>query len=99
MYKVGDKVCIERTTTIGTIVKITEKRGDIVVDFGSYKDTYRKDGWTRGDIWSARHIIPLTDELQKQIDEKKLIRKCRDAFEKASLDAEKAEKILAILGD
>ena len=60
--KIGDRVIknYENSlpTAIGTVVNITEKRGDYVVDYGNYKETYRYDGCQRGvDVWNMSHII------------------------------------------
>ena len=44
MFKVGDKVSRNKTQCIGTVVKITDKRKDVVVDFGNFKETYTQNG-------------------------------------------------------
>ena len=101
--KIGDRVIRNYSnslpTSIGTVVNITEKRGDYVVDYGNYKETYRYDGWQRGgDVWSRSHIQLLTPEIEDRIRQVNLIRKCRDAFEKKKdLTANQAEMILKIL--
>lgn len=102
--KVGDRVisCYIRgfTPFVGTVVKITEKRKDIVVDYGRFKETYSSDGWEKGsDKWFNRSYIKvLTPEIEEQLREDEIIRKCRDAFkEKKDLTFEQAEKILKIL--
>ena len=47
-FKIGDKVIRNYKnslpTSIGTVVNITKKRGDVIVDYGNYKETYRSDG-------------------------------------------------------
>ena len=103
--KIGDRVIRNYgnslPTSIGIVVNITKKRGDYVVDYGNYKETYRYDGWQRGgDIWNRSHIQLLTPEIEERIRQINLIRKCRDAFEKKkNLTADQAEKILAILNN
>ena len=102
--KIGDKVIRNYgnslPTSIGTVVNITKKRDDYVVDYGNYKETYRYDGWQRGgDIWTQSHIQLLTPEIEEHIRQINLIRKCRDTFNKKDLTAEQAEKILEILED
>ena len=103
--KIGDKVIrnygYSLQTSIGVVTNITEKRGDYVVDYGNYKETYRYDGWQRGgDVWSRSHIQLLTPEIEERIRQLNLIRKCRDAFEKKkNLTADQAEKILKILNN
>lgn len=103
-FKVGDKVIRNYkydfgSVSVGTIIKITPKRSDIVVDYGHYKETYDKDGYTKGDVWSTSFIRVLTPEIEKEIDDMRTINKCRNAFKKKSseLTVEQAEKILDIL--
>ena len=102
-FKIGDKVIrnYKRAlhTSIGTVVNITQKRGDVVVDYGDYKETYRSDGWQRGDIWTRSNIQLLTPEIEERIRQINLIRKCRTIFEKKDLTADQAERILAILAE
>ena len=103
--KIGDRVIknYENSlpTAIGTVVNITEKRGDYVVDYGNYKETYRYDGCQRGvDVWNMSHIQLLTSDIEERIRQVNLIRKCRNAFEKKkNLTADQAEKILEILNN
>ena len=102
-FNIGDKVIRKYrnslSTSIGTVVNITKKRRDVVVDYGNYKETYRSDGWQRGgDIWTRSTIQLLTPEIQEEIRKINLIRKCRDTFEKKKdLTVDQAERILAIL--
>lgn len=102
-FKIGDKVIRNYRsgypTSIGTVVNITKKRRDVVVDYGNYKETYASDGWRRGgNVWSHSYIQLLTPEIEEEIRQSNLIRKCRDAFEKKKdLTATQAEKILEIL--
>lgn len=97
--KVGDRVILCNnwgfTSSVGTVIKITEKRKDIVVDYGRYKETYSSDGWRKGNTSS---IKVLTPEIEEQLRQNKIIRKCRDTFEKKKdLTFEQAEQILKIL--
>ena len=101
-FKIGDKVIrnygTSLPTSIGTVVNITQKRGDVVVDYGNYKETYNSNGWQRGDIWTSSHIQLLTPEIEERIRQINLIRKCKDTLEKKKdLTADQAEKILTIL--
>lgn len=105
-FRVGDKVVRNYrydlgSVSIGTVVKITPKRNDIIVDYGHYKETYSKDGYTKGDVWSRSYIRVLTPEIEKEINDMKIINKCRNIFKKKSskLTVEQAEKILKILND
>ena len=102
-FNIGDKVIrnykSSLATSIGTVVNITKKRRDVVVDYGYYKETYDSDGWQRGgNIWNRSTIHLLTPEIQEEIRKINLTRKCRDTFEKKKdLTADQAERILAIL--
>lgn len=104
-FNIGDKVIRDYKNgmyaSIGTVVNITEKRGDVVVDYGHYKETYRSDGRGKGgSAWMAPTIQLLTPEIREKIRKINLIRKCRDTFEKKKdLTAEQAERILAILAE
>lgn len=104
-FKIGDQVIRNYRdalpASIGTVVNITKKRGDVVVDYGNYKETYRSDGWQKGgDIWTRSTIQLLTPEIQEEIRKINLIRKCRNIFEKKKdLTADQAERILAILSE
>jgi len=104
-FKIGDKVIRNYRsgylTSIGTVVNITKKRGDVVIDYGNYKETYTSNGWQRGgDIWSRSRIQLLTPEIEEEILQGNLIKKCRDTFEKKKdLTADQAERILEILNE
>lgn len=103
--KIGDRVIRNYNnslpTSIGVVVNITQKRGDYVVDYGNYKETYRYDGWQRGgDVWTRSHIQLLTPEIEERIRQINLVRKCRDEFDKKkSLTADQAARILEILSE
>ena len=104
-FNIGDKVIRNYknslTTSIGTVINITKKRGDVVVDYGNYKETYRSDGWQRsGDIWTRSTIQLLTPEIHEEIRKINLIQKCRSIFEKKKdITADQAERILVILAE
>lgn len=103
-FKIGDKVVRNYNTgygtSIGTVVKITPKRKDVVVDFGRYKETYESDGWQKGgDIWTRSTITLLTPEIEQDLADRKLIATCKDVFAKTKLSAAQARKILEILKD
>ena len=101
--KIGDRVIRNYNnslpTSIGVVVNITQKRGDYVVDYGNYKETYRYDGWQRGgDVWSRSRIQLLTPEIEERIRQINLVRKCRDEFnKKKNLTVDQATRILEIL--
>lgn len=100
--KVGDRVVLCHVNmgyvSTGTVIKITEKRKDIVVDYGRYKETYSSNGWQKGSGFCCSYIKVLTPEIEEQLRQAEIIRKCRDTFEKKKdLTFEQAEKILKIL--
>lgn len=102
MFKVGEKVVSNSysnsSKTIGTVIRVTQKRKDVVVDFGNYEETYNKDGKSKNnEIWFRSYIEPLTPELEKEIYDNRLIRKCIKVFENSTLNADQAKKILEIL--
>lgn len=99
-FNVGDKVVINGTITIGTVIKITPKRKDVVVDYGRFKSTYGLDGYEKGtDIWHSSKIILLTPEIEKQIADYKTITKCKDMFQRTKLTADQAVRIIDILSE
>lgn len=108
-FKVGDKVVRNygkykvniRSISMGTVIRITPKRNDIVVDYGHYQETYNKDGYTKGSVWNMSFIKILTPEIEKEINDIKTIEKCKNIFENkiSKLTVEQAEKIIKILND
>ena len=102
-FSVGDKVVTWGNWTsrrIGTITKITPKRKDVVVDFGSYKCTYDLNGWEKGGgIWNRSHIEPLTEKIKQEIIDRNIVTKCQSLMEEygRNLPVDKARKIIAIL--
>lgn len=103
-FKVGDKVITQHINTgygrIGTVIKITPKRQDIVVDFGDYQETFDKSGWQKSDdVWYRSSIILFTPEIEKELQDAALIRKCKDVFSKTNLTPELAKKILELLNE
>ena len=105
-FSVGDKVvCCHYgygEKQIGTVVRVTEKRKDIIVDFGRYKETFGADGFRKSsDVWHNSYLKLLTPEIEEEIRRSKLIRECRNTFDEKCkhLTANQAEKILAILNE
>ena len=102
-FKVGDKVISSNVSgfgsqVTGTVVKVTEKRKDVVVDFGNYKETYDKTGWQKGgDIWFKSTIRLLTPEIEEDIRQKNIIYKCKEKLKNAKITYEQAVKILEVL--
>jgi hypothetical protein len=104
-FSIGDKVVCNYSRAsrcIGTVVNVTKKRGDVVVDYGNYKETYSADGFSKGgDIWSHSYIELLTPEIQEDMRRINLILECRKTFKAKceQLTANQAEKILSILNE
>ena len=62
---------------IGTVVKITKKRKDVVVQFPSWTKTFRGDGVNRqSDTWHRSWIEPLTQEIVEELNRKNKAAKC-----------------------
>lgn len=82
MFEVGQKVVIKTRHgygEVGTVLRITEKRKDVVVQFPNYKANYGLDGWEKGsDVWSMTKIVPVTADVEEEIAHLKKIYKCRD---------------------
>lgn len=100
MFEVGQRV-VNNRDQIGIIKRITPS-GMIVVSYGKYETRYRKDGWATGNesVYYKTFIRPLTEEKEKKIKEDRLIWNCIFYFDNNHnlLTAEKAKKILEILG-
>lgn len=102
-FNVGDKVVGSygmSRKNIGIIIRVTEKRKDVVVDFGSYKLTYDRNGWEKNcNAWSRSYIKPLTPEIEEEIRQAEIINKCWVVFDKnkSKITADQAERILTIL--
>ena len=103
-FKVGEKVSVDMSSHIGTVIRISQKRGDITVEFkypnNSYTKVFDKFGREKnGDRYSIHRIYPLTEELSRKIANNVVIATCLVEFEKRkkNLTAEKAERIIKIL--
>ena len=79
-FYAGQKVVIKTRHgygMVGTVLKITEKRKDVVVQFPTCKVTYNERGFERGaDVWSMSYIVPHTEDIEKEIAHAKKIDKC-----------------------
>ena len=101
-FKVGDKVATTRPYTVGTVIRITPKRKDVVVDFGGYQNTFSPDGWQKGaDVWYGTMIKPLTPEIEQEIKQNIIINKCKKLFQnkERNLTFDQATRILEVLED
>ena len=103
-FKVGDRVVRNYNSNIhkyiGTIIKITEKRGDIVVDYGHFQERYDRSGWQKSDNCFYRSYINLlTPEIEEEIRKEKVINECKQKMEHTEITYERAVKILEVLED
>ncbi len=103
MFKVGDKVITKATKWVGTVKRISPKRGEVTVEFIAsdghpYESRYRSNGCSF-DTWGMNGIVLLSPEEEKRLIETKTIRKCFNLFEKkkSSLTCNQASAILQIL--
>lgn len=97
-FTVGDKVIRSPSNDIGVVVRITEKRKDVIVDYGNYTETYSQYGHQKGsNVWYSSGIRHLTPEIEKELTDKKLIQKCKYVFKHVQLTLEQAKQILEIL--
>lgn len=107
MFQVGDKVSLNRTSRIGVVTKISEKRKDITVKFlrtdGSvYTSIFNSDGREKGgDTWNHNDIYLLDEELEQELRENRVIANCRyklkELLKEEVLTYNKAIKILKFL--
>lgn len=99
-FKVGDLVVDSRMEHVGKVVSVSEKRGDVTVDYDHFRQTYNSAGWKRGgDSFYKSYIEELTPEIKKRLMDKAEIVGCIRLFEtmKSTLTAEQARKIRNIL--
>lgn len=108
MFEVGKKVVIVRQGRygeVGTVLRITEKRKDVVVQFSDYKANYGLDGWEkRANVWSMTRIVPLTADIEEEVAHENRIDKCRELFnvvygKVSTLTDEQLDKVILILGE
>lgn len=90
---------------VGTVLKITEKRKDVVVQFPTCKVTYNERGFERGaDVWSMSYIVPLTEGVEKEVSHLGKISKCRDLLKEVppklnSLTDGQLDDIISVLSE
>ena len=81
-FYAGQKVVIKTRHgygEVGTVLRITEKRKDVAVQFSDYKANYGLDGWEKGkDVWSMTRIVPLTADIEEEVAHENKIDKCRE---------------------
>lgn len=95
-FSVDERV-VTNHDCIGTVLRITPT-GRVVVDFGTYKETYRPDGSSfSNDVWNHDYIHPLTPEREQKIREGRTIRYCIRRFRDTQLSYKQAQAILMIL--
>lgn len=100
MFKVGDRVSLNRTVYFGTVVSVSPKRRDVTVDFGHFKAVYDSDGWRKGQrSWDTEYIVPVTEELRKKLADEAAVSKCKRLMHEmqSKITADQARRIIAIL--
>lgn len=99
-FKVGDKVSYNGSARFGTVVKITDKRKDVVVKFDTFTETYNSNGWNKSkDPYDTHYIVPLDEELIKQLKGEALVMRAKKLLDEAkkNLTPDKARKITEFL--
>ena len=100
-FKVGDEVELHNrwgSPHIGKIIKMTEKRKDITVDFGTYTEIFDSRGWEKKrDVYYKTYISKLTPERKREILDDRLITFCKKKVERVDITAEQARQILTII--
>lgn len=99
-FKVGDKVSYNGSAYFGTVVKITDKRKDVVVKFNTYTETYNSNGWNKSkDPYDTHYIVPLDEELIKQLKGEALVMRTKKLLDEAkkNLTPDKAKRIVEFL--
>ena len=108
MFEVGQKVVIKTRHgygMIGTVLKITDKRKDVVVQFPTCKVSYNERGFEKGaDVWSMSYIVPLTEDIVEEVEREKRIDKCRELLNAVyrkvrSLTDEQLNDIISVLSE
>lgn len=108
MFQVGDKVALSSHNSlysnVGTVEKISPKRGDITVNFKQCKMTFDSNGYEKtSGIWvyERKHIELLTPEITQFIYDRNDIMKCKNVFnwvyDNDKLTADQARRIMEIL--
>lgn len=103
MFTVGQKVVKVRYNEyvdFGTVARITTKKKEVVVNFGNYERRFNPDGLEKNPSeYQPAKIIPMTPEIQKEIDNDRKVEECKAMFEKWSdyLTTDQCERIMKIL--
>lgn len=101
VFNVGDRVYKKGYADfyeLGTVIKVSPKRYDVTVDFGTYKDIFNRHGWLKGQsVYGTVRINHLTFEAEKMIKKQQTIRECKKLFQTADLTEDQAERIIQIL--
>lgn len=106
IFNVGDTVVIEsdslsgrKNYSVGKVVRITPKKGEIVVKRGSVEYRFERTGRLYHYCGSTR-IMPATEENCQKVRDEKDINRCYKWFQSSDnprLSADKARRIIAIL--
>ena len=102
-FAVGDKVVLNYrkvlNPTIGTVIRVTDKRKDVVVDFDGFQQTFDCYGRSKSDdIWYFSYIELLTPAMEQDIEDNLVIAKCKKMMKDTILiNADQTARIIAIL--
>lgn len=96
-FAIGDKVVFGYrkvlNPAIGTVVRVTDKRKDVVVDFDGFQETFDCYGHRFGS-----YIELLTPAMEQDIKDNLAIAKCKKMMKDTILiNADQAARIIAIL--
>ena len=101
-FRIGDRVVLQKpgigNVRVGIVKSITPKLNNILVDFGSYKQTFKLNGElkNREGYFLDGKIAPLTSKIEQQLLEASTINKCRLLLEN-KLTYDEAVQIINIL--
>lgn len=106
MFEPGQKVVIKTRNgygMVGTVLKITEKRKAVVVQFPTCKISYDEEGFERGaKVWEMSYIVPYNEDVEKEIAHKNKAVNCRKLLEVATRNVngftdEQLDNIISVL--
>jgi len=102
-FAVGDKVVLGYrrvlNPAIGIVIRVTDKRKDVIVDFDGFQQTFDCYGRSKSvDIWYSSYIELLTPAMEQDIEDNLVIAKCKKMMKDTTLiNADQAARIIAIL--
>ncbi len=108
VFNVGDTVVIEsdslsgrKNYCVGKVVRITPKKGEIIVKRGNIEYRFERTGRLH-DYRGGSRIMPATEENCQKVRDENVINRCYKWFQSSDnprLSADKARRIIAILAE